>query len=201
MSDWFSGRRSGPTMPDFGQLQSEVNRVFADLGFTPPGQTGAQGTVTTAPKVDVLSTSDGGYEIHAELPGVEEKDIDLSVEGNLLTLAGERRQEREESRRNYRVRERSFGSFSRTIALPFEATPEQIDAEFRNGVLTVRVERPREPERRGSKVNIRSAGGGASSTIESSTGASGGSSQPGGMMGEGTSGAGERPGGMMGEGA
>lgn len=209
MSDWFSGRRSGSLMPNFETLQSEVNRVFSDLGFPAPGAQG--GGLTTAPRMDVMGAEDGGYEIHAELPGVEESDIDLSVEGNILTLRGERRQEREQSARSYRVRERSFGAFSRTIALPFEARPEQIDAEFRNGVLTVRVQRPREPERRGSKVSIRSGG----TTIEGSATASGGMSQGGGetsggsgsgaggggMMGEGSSGSGAQPmGGMMGEG-
>lgn len=189
MSDWFSGRRPGSMMPDFGTLQSEVNRVFSDLGFAPPGQASAQGAgLTTAPRVDVISTESGGYEIHAELPGVEESDIDLSVEGQMLTLRGERRQEREENRRNYRVRERSFGAFSRTIALPFEAKPEQIDAEFRNGVLTIRVEKPREPERRGSKVSIRSAGSGGGQTIEgsaSSSASSSGEGSGGGSAGEG----------------
>ena len=183
MSDWFSGRRPGSMMPDFSTLQSEVNRVFADLGISAPGQGGPQGAgLTTAPRVDVISTENGGYEIHAELPGVEENDIDLSVEGNMLTLSGERRQVREESRRSYRVRERSVGAFSRTIALPFEARPDQIDAEFRNGVLTVRVERPREPERRGSKVNIRSASAGGGSTIEGSATSPG---ETGGNTGEG----------------
>jgi HSP20 family protein len=150
-------------MRDFGTLQNEVNRVFADLGFSPPGQNAASpemgANLTTAPRLDVVTTENGGYEIHVDLPGLEDKDIDLSVDGDLLTLRGERRQERDEARRNYRVRERAFGTFSRTIALPFEARPEQIDAEFKNGVLTIRVERPREPERSGSKVNIRSRGG------------------------------------------
>ncbi|MDP8916058.1 MAG: Hsp20/alpha crystallin family protein [Pseudomonadota bacterium] len=187
MSDWFSGRRPGSMMPDFSTLQSEVNRVFSDLGFSPSGQGAAPGAgLTTAPRVDVISTEAGGYEIHAELPGVEESDIDLSVEGNMLTLSGERRQAREENRRSYRVRERSVGAFSRTIALPFEAKPEQIDAEFKNGVLTIRVERPREPERRGSKVNIRSGGGSASTTIEGTASSSStDTGQSGGGAGEG----------------
>lgn len=209
MSDWFSGRRSGALMPNLENLASEVSRVISDFGFTVPGQ--AAGGLTTAPRVDVVATDGGGYEIHAELPGVEEKDIDLSVDGAMLTLRGERRAEREEKGRSYRLRERSFGAFSRTIALPFEAKPDRIDAEFKNGVLTVRVERPREPERSGSKVNIRSSGGPSTVTAEASAGSAGGMGQSGGsgsaagggMMGEGASGAagaGSGAGGMMGEG-
>lgn len=156
MSDWFSPRRAGALVPSFDTLQNEVNRVFSDFGFATP--TGLQSALTSAPKVDVLKTQEGGYEIHAELPGVEEGDIDLSVEGNVLTLSGERRVEREQGRGDWRVRERSTGAFSRAIALPFEAQPDQVDAEFRNGVLTVRVARPPEPQTRGSKVAIRSAG-------------------------------------------
>ncbi len=186
MSDWFGGRRGGGFVPSFEALQNEVNRVFADFGFTPPTQppspTGA-GPVVSSPRLDVLKTRDGDYEIHAELPGLEEKDIDLSVDGNILTLSGERRVDRDAARGEWRVRERSHGAFARTIALPFEAKPEDIDAEFKNGVLMVRVQRPREPERSGSKVPIRSAssagggqGEGGFSTPESTAGLTGASS-------------------------
>ena len=200
MSDWFSGRRGSGTMPTLDSLQSELSRVLSDFGFAPPGTPGA---ATTQPKVDVISTERGGLEVQAELPGVEERDIDLLVDGNLLVLRGERRSEREESRRHYRVRERAYGAFSRSIALPFEPDPKDIDAEFRNGVLTVRLERPQPNQQRGSKVQIRTAGG---STGQTASGATGGqtSTEGGGgasgMMNEGGSGDQSRSGGMMSEG-
>jgi HSP20 family protein len=208
MSDWFSGRRGSGVMPTLDSLQSELSRVLNDFGFAPPGTPGA---VTTQPRVDVIATERGGLEVHAELPGVEERDIDLSVDGNLLVLRGERRAEREESRRNYRVRERSFGAFSRSIALPFEPDPKDIDAEFRNGVLTVRIERPQPNQQRGAKVQIRTAGGsgasqgGGASGAGAASGATGGGSAPqggaSGMLNEGGSTDQSRNGGMMSEGS
>ena len=200
MSDWFSSRRGGRFGPALENLQDELSRVFTDFGFSPPGTPGA---VMHQPKVDVISTERGGLEVHAELPGVEEKDIDLSVDGNLLMLRGERRADREEHRRNYRVRERAFGAFSRAIALPFEPDPQQVDAEYRNGVLTVRIERPQPNQSRGAKVQIRSAGSAAGGTGSGGgafqgTGATGDAS--GGMLGEGGSGDTGRSGGMLGEG-
>ena len=211
MSDWFSGRRGSGVMPTLDSLQGELNRVLSDFGFAPPGTPGA---ATTQPRVDVIATERGGLEVHAELPGVEERDIDLSVDGNLLVLRGERRAEREESRRHYRVRERSFGAFSRSIALPFEPDPKDIDAEFRNGVLTVRIERPQPNQSRGAKVQIRTAGEAAASassqggTAQASGGAAssatggGGAPQGGasGMLNEGGTGEPGRNGGMMSEG-
>jgi HSP20 family protein len=208
MSDWFSGRRGGGggMGPAFDNLQNELSRVLNDFGFAPAGTPGA---VMTQPKVDVIATERGGLEVQAELPGVEERDIDLSVDGNLLVLRGERRADREENRRNYRVRERSYGAFSRSIALPFEPQPEQIDAEFRNGVLTVRVERPQPNQQRGAKVQIRTGGGGAGAgqTGSSSTGTSGqtggstgGQTGPSGMLNEGGTADTSRSGGMLNEG-
>ena len=156
MSDWFGGRRSGSMASTIESLQTELNRVLTDLGVSPPGTTGG---VTSQPRVDVIATERGGLEVQAELPGVEEQDVDLSVDGNLLVLRGERRSDRDAARRNYRVRERTYGAFSRSIALPFEPQASDIDAEFRNGVLTVRIERPQPSQGRGAKVQIRTAGG------------------------------------------
>lgn len=222
MSDWFGGRRGGSgggggVGPALEGFQNELNRVLTDFGFSPPG---APGGVTSQPKVDVIASDRGGLEVQAELPGVEERDIDLSVDGNLLVLRGERRSDREESRRNYRVRERSYGTFSRSIALPFEPDPSDIDAEFRNGVLTVRLQRPQPNQGRGAKVQIRSTGQGAGQaggqSAGSSSGATGSSVQggsgetsgqtggqtgPSGMLSEGGSGDPSRSGGMLSEGA
>jgi HSP20 family protein len=200
MSDWFSSRRGGATIPTLDSLQSELGRVLSDFGFAPPGTPGA---ATTQPKVDVIATERGGLEVQAELPGVEEHDIELSVDGNLLVLRGERRSDREEGRRSYRVRERSYGAFSRSIALPFEPNSKDVDAEFRNGVLTVRIERPQPNQHRGSKVPIRTAS--ATGSGQGASGATGGqtSGETGatsGMINEGGSGDPSRGGGMMSEG-
>jgi HSP20 family protein len=75
--------------------------------------------------------------VRAELPGMDPKDIDISIQGNLLTLKGERRQEKEEEGENYHRIERSFGAFSRTLQLPAEVDLEKVNATYKDGVLKI----------------------------------------------------------------
>jgi len=89
-----------------------------------------------APRVDTAET-DAAYEVTAELPGVDEKDIKLSLENNVLSIAGEKKAEREEKKKDYVVSERSYGSFKRAFTLPENVDPEKIAAKFEKGVLKV----------------------------------------------------------------
>ena len=95
------------------------------------------------PAVDILE-KDGNLIMRAELPGIEEKDIELKLEGQVLTLRGERKFEKEDRRENYCRLERRYGAFSRSFALPDSADRDKIRAEYRNGVLTVTI--PQKPE-------------------------------------------------------
>lgn len=88
------------------------------------------------PSVDVSETAKEVL-VQAELPGMDPKEIDIAIQGNLLTLKGERRQEKEEEGANYHRIERSFGSFSRAIQLPAEVDVEKVSAVYKNGVLTI----------------------------------------------------------------
>ncbi len=101
------------------------------------------------------STSDNQYRITVELPGVEEKDIDLSVEDGVVTLKGEKRTEREEKGETWFFSERQYGAFSRSFRLPPDADADNVDAHLKDGVLTVIVPKaaPAKPE--ASKVQIR----------------------------------------------
>ncbi len=132
----------------FWDLQSEMNRLvdqmFGGLARRPQ----AQATGWT-PAVDVFSR-DGDLVIKAELPGVKPEDVDISLQDNVLTISGERKDEREEERGGYHLRERSYGSFRRSMALPEGVDESKIHARFENGVLEVTVEgaaREREPKR------------------------------------------------------
>jgi len=86
-----------------------------------------------------LAETDDEVTVKMDLPGVEPKDVDISLEGNVLTIRGEKKEEKEEKKRDYHYVERQFGSFHRSIQLPSTVDPEKVDATFKNGVLTVTV--------------------------------------------------------------
>jgi HSP20 family protein len=94
-----------------------------------------------APSVDVSETEDN-FEVRAELPGVAKDDVHVSVKDNLLTLSGEKRQEKEDDSQNYRRVERRYGNFHRKFALPPEVETDDIKAEFSDGVLTLSIPKP-----------------------------------------------------------
>jgi HSP20 family protein len=133
----FRGRRG------FYDPQSEINRMFDDMFGSlmrrPGSQQRAQQLTEWAPAIDVL-TKDGDLVIRAELPGVKQEDVDIALHNNVLTISGERKVEQEEERGGYHVRERRYGSFSRSLSLPEGIDESKINARYENGVLTVTVE-------------------------------------------------------------
>lgn len=88
-----------------------------------------------------LAESENDVTLTAELPGVDPKDVEISVTDNMLTLSGEKKQEKEEKKRNYHYVERSFGSFRRSIQLPSSVNPNKVEAAYKNGVLTVTLQK------------------------------------------------------------
>lgn len=95
------------------------------------------------------------YEIVMELPGVEPEAIEVAVQDNMLIVTGEKRSEREEAGKNYLFSEREYGVFQRAFRIPPDADPETIDAQFKNGVLTLRLSKMRAAEAPARKVAIR----------------------------------------------
>ena len=133
----FRGRRG------FYDPVSEVNRVFDDmlgnLARRPRGQQQGAEVTEWAPAIDVV-TEDGNLVIRAELPGVKQEDVDITLHNNVLTISGERKAEQEEERGGYYVRERRYGSFSRSLSVPEGVDESKIHARYENGVLEVTVE-------------------------------------------------------------
>lgn len=111
--------------------------------------------IGAVPKVDVKESKDG-YEISAELPGIDEKDVELTIDGNLLTLAGEKKVEREEKKDNYHWSERSYGSFRRSFALPDGVDADKAAAKFAKGVLTVTLPKTEKAKKQQRKIEIKS---------------------------------------------
>lgn len=102
-----------------------------------------------------LAESDNEVTVKAELPGVDPKDIEINVTGNLLTIRGEKKQDREERGRGYRFLERQYGGFHRGIQLPTTVDSEKVNAEYKNGVLTVTM--AKHPEARPKRITVRNA--------------------------------------------
>jgi len=100
------------------------------------------------PSMD-LREKDNELCICAELPGVDPSEVDVRLDGDMLTIRGEKKAEADDDKQNYHVMERSFGQFQRSIQLPFQPDPEQVRAEFRHGVLTVHV--PKQPQAANSR--------------------------------------------------
>jgi HSP20 family protein len=108
-----------------------------------------------APRIDVSETKDA-LEVTAELPGIDEKDVEVTLSEGMLTIRGEKKTERDEqdASKNWHVTERSYGAFSRSIALPFEPDAEKVEAKFEKGVLRVKLPKPPEVAKKQQKIEI-----------------------------------------------
>lgn len=141
-------RRGDP----ISHLHQEIDRMFGDLM---PGRAG-DGGMTMAPRIDMAETDDS-IEITAELPGVDQKDLDVSVEGDVLTLKGEKKSESEEKKKDFHVVERSYGAFRRAIRLPGNVDPDKVNATFDKGVLKVSMPKPEEARQNRRRIEVKSA--------------------------------------------
>ncbi len=172
----FLSPRSDLTRGDdpFGQLQREIGRVVEDAFRGSPMLRSFAGGFS--PSLDVKETPQG-LELTAELPGLEEKDIELSLEGDTLSLRGEKRSEKTSEEHGMHLQERSFGRFQRSLRLPFAPEPGQVTAHFDKGVLHVTLPRPAQQAAKDNRIPIRApaASGGreTAGTGDAATGAPG----------------------------
>jgi HSP20 family protein len=134
---WLTERPGDP----FRYLRQQINRVFDDF-WGEPWLARGESLGSFAPQVDVTET-DKEIKVRADIPGVDAKDLDVSVEDGMLTIKGERKYEREEDEKGQYRLERSYGGFERTIPLPMEVDESKAKAEFKKGVL--RLTLPKRP--------------------------------------------------------
>lgn len=134
----------------FSTLQDQVNRIFNE---TVRNQEDESTLTAWAPSVDIFETPNE-LVVKADLPEVDEKDIDVRVENNLLTIRGERKFDKSVAEDNYLRIERTYGTFSRSFSLPNTVSAEAIRAEYKNGVLTVNLPKREESKPRQVKVNV-----------------------------------------------
>ena len=137
-------------------LQDQFNRLFNESFRNQPEESAL---TTWAPAVDIYETPNE-LVVKADLPDVNEKDIDVRVENNLLTIRGERKFEKSVSEENFLRVERTYGAFSRSFSLPNTVNAETIGAEYKNGVLTVTLPKREESKPRQVKVTVNAANNG-----------------------------------------
>ncbi|MGO9171343.1 MAG: Hsp20/alpha crystallin family protein [Rhodomicrobium sp.] len=149
----------------FGSLRNEVERVFEDFdrGWgLPAWWRGAdlelfcrpRLSFALTPSVDVVEKDDA-FELTADLPGVDEKNIEVKLSGGILTIKGEREEHKEEKKKDFYVSERQFGSFERSFQVPESVESDKIDAHFKNGVLTISLPKKPGSQKAEKKISVR----------------------------------------------
>jgi HSP20 family protein len=138
---------------EFNTLQDRMNRLFHDSFGE--GRDEALTTTSFAPPVDVYE-DEHNVTLKIEVPGIDEKDIDVRVENNTLTVHGERKFEKDEKEENYRRVERQYGSFTRTFTLPNTVDTENVAANYEKGVLKIKLAKKAEAKPKQIKVNVSS---------------------------------------------
>jgi HSP20 family protein len=139
---------------EFATLQDRMNRLFRE-SFNDAGRDESLATSTFAPAVDVYE-DEHNITLKVEVPGIDEKDIDIRLENNTLTVHGDRKIEKEEKEENYRRVERQYGSFTRTFTLPSTVDTENVQANYDKGVLKITLAKKAEAKPKQIKVNVTS---------------------------------------------
>ena len=154
-------------LPDVWQsFRSEMDRLFDRFGggFGFPSlrrmfdiEPARRNSFTfSTPAID-MSEDEKAYKISAELPGIDGKEIDVSVSGDMLVLKGEKRQEKEEKDKNYHFSERAYGSFQRAFELPASVERNTVAADFSKGVLTITLPKTAEARKPAKKIEVTSS--------------------------------------------
>ena len=137
---------------DLLDMRREMDQLFGSFfGGTPAGMAAAEGV--WAPAVDIQETKDG-FIVEAELPGMKQDDIQITIVDNTLTLKGERKREHEVREEAYTRVERAYGTFQRALALPSVVDPTMVRAKYKDGVLTIELPKKEEAKPKEIKVQV-----------------------------------------------
>ncbi len=162
-----AGRGTQSLFQPFESLREEVDRIFDEFtrgfGRWPLGRRFLEAEPmryetsfgVSVPAVDVVE-KEKEYQLLAELPGLDEKDVEVSVADDILTIKGEKKEEKEEKAKNYYVSERRYGTFQRSFQLPAGVDAEKIEANFQKGILTVTLPKAPEALKKEKKIAIKS---------------------------------------------
>ena len=136
---------------EFEKMRREMDRLWDSFFEGQPTRRVGEGE--WAPSLDISETK-SDLVVKAEIPGIDPKDIDISLNENVLTIKGEKRQEKEEKEEGYHLVERSYGSFTRSIRLPREIQNEKINASYKNGVLKITLPKTEEAKKKEVKIKV-----------------------------------------------
>lgn len=142
-------------LSEFASLQDRFNQLVNQPFFRGFGPTSEQ-SLTAAnfvPPVNI-SEDEQNINIEAELPGIQDKDLDISLENNVLTISGERKMENEEKKENFHRIERAYGRFTRSFTLPPTVETDNVNAEFNNGVLKISLRKKEEAKPKQIKIGV-----------------------------------------------
>ena len=137
---------------EFSTLQDRMHRLFRE-SYGPEGREESLTSTRFAPPVDVYE-DEHNVTLKIEVPGIDEKDIDVRIENNVLTVHGERKFEKEEKEENFRRVERQYGSFTRTFTLPNTVDSENVSANYDKGILKIALPKKAEAKPKQIKVNV-----------------------------------------------
>lgn len=143
----------------FTTLRTEMDRLFDHFwrGVDMPTWSRGEGVPSMLmPRLDVAET-EKAYEVTVELPGIEERDIEMTLADGVLTIKGEKKAEKEDKKRGSLHVERTYGAFERSLALPADADDEKIEAKFKNGVLTATIGRKPDAKPATKRIDIKTA--------------------------------------------
>jgi HSP20 family protein len=148
-------KRELTTWPsDLWNIQREINRMFDNFFRDGMQDDGSFGLSYWTPAVDIAE-HDNEFVVKVELPGVSKDDVKITLESNILTIRGEKKQEKETKEENYHRLERSYGSFQRSFTLPSTVRSEKIDAVYKDGVLTITLPKAEEAKPKQIEVKVR----------------------------------------------
>ena len=152
----------------FESLRREIDRIFEDFEgdfwrrpfrrsiFDVEPFRRRELTWGAAPTVDIVEKNDA-YEVTAELPGMNEKNIEVKLANGVLTIRGEKQEEKEEKKKDYHLQERRFGSFERHFAVPEGVDTDKIEASFKKGVLSITLPKKPEAIKAGKKIEVKAS--------------------------------------------
>jgi HSP20 family protein len=149
--------RPAHTLPAFPSdilgMQKEINRMFEDF-FRSEGEGTGLSSAAWKPAVDIIE-HEAEYLAKVEIPGVSKDDVKVTLQDNILTIRGEKLQEKKEDDANYHHVERFYGSFQRSFELPGRVKTDRIDAEYKDGILTIRLPKSEEARTKQIEVKVR----------------------------------------------
>jgi len=151
--NWRGPETAQSFLTPFSSLRREMDRLFDD--FLGEGNGRLFGGRGLQPDIEIQET-DSAYRVTAELPGIKQKDIQVDLKDNVLCIAGEKRQARDENERGRHYSERCYGSFERRIPLTDEVDADKVEARFANGVLNITLPKNPKAREKGRHIEVKS---------------------------------------------